>query len=252
MMVFYIYGFSAYVNFLNHGVNVGVHSGIPRLRSTFNEPSQIALFLIPIYPLIIYSKNKLAIVLAAIAFFLTLSTSAFVGLVVAIIIMSPIVIIRIKPSVIKRVLIVILLLIPVIYYIYPSLTSVMGKGIHIQQYDSTRYNAWITSLQLFVDSPIWGHGIASYYSFAPRGVFSWYIQILLETGILGMVGLSAFFIPIFRMVWKKGDKTILFFIIAYLMQMVSMNHYYIPGIWVLIGFIYAKDIEQSKKQISSV
>lgn len=60
-MTFYLFGYDAYANFLNHGTSVAVHSGVPSLRSTFNEPSHIAMFLLAVFPLIIYSKNKVAL-----------------------------------------------------------------------------------------------------------------------------------------------------------------------------------------------
>ena len=89
MMMFYLFGYETYVNFLNHGTGVGVHSGVPRLRSTFNEPSHIAMFLLAVFPIIIYSKNKVAIFLAGIAFIFTLSASAWFGVIGALVLTLP-------------------------------------------------------------------------------------------------------------------------------------------------------------------
>ena len=74
----------------------------------------------------------------------------------------------------------------------------------------------------------------------PMGVFSWYLQLLSEVGILGILALLFFILPVFLWLVKKQDFVTLFFFLAFLLQMVAMNHYYIPGMWILISFIYMK------------
>ncbi len=245
--IFFLYGWDSYANFLNHGQNIGVHAGIPRLRSTFNEPSHIAMFLICVFPIVLYSKNKIAIILSGIAILLTLSASAFVGLVMAFLFMIPIILLNLKGRGIKNVVLALLFLLPIIYFIYPTIDGLIFKVTNVQAVDSTRYDAWIKSIELFFNSSIIGYGPASYYYFIEQGVFSWYLQILVEAGILGILALFIFFIPPIMIIHKQKDKITIFFILAFLIQMVAMNHYYLPGIWILIAFIYAKNIKKELK-----
>lgn len=245
MAIYYKYGFNAYANFLNHGQNVGVHSGIPRMRSTFNEPSHLSMFLLSVFPIIIYSKNKLAIVLSVIAFFLTLSVSAFVGLGFALFVTSILYVKKLKVKHLKILFLFIVILVPILHFIYPTLGGLINKVVNLQSSDSIRYNAWLSGIELISKAPIFGYGPASYYYFMEYGVFNWYLQLFIESGIIGILSLLIFWTFIIFNASKKKNIFYIISILAFLGQMVSMNHYYIPGIWVLIGFIYGDSGENN-------
>ena len=244
LMMFYLIGWDAYANFLNHGVHVGLNGGVPRLRSTFNEPSHIAMFLLAVFPLIIYSKNKVAIIIAGIAFIFTLSASAWFGVIGALILTLPILIIKYKRNFLKGTLFVLAIVTPAFYFISPAILGILDKIFNPSQSDSYRYRSWHRAWEAFLDSPILGHGLASYYEYSPMGLFSWYLQLLAEVGILGILALLFFILPVFLWIVKKQDFVTLFFFLAFLLQMAAMNHYYIPGMWILICIhIYEKAYE---------
>lgn len=238
---YYLFGFEKYANFLNHGNNVGVHMGIPRLRSTFNEPSHIALFLMPIFPIIKYVDYRKVLYISIIAFIMTLSASAFVGATLAFIIIVPRLLSKIKIKLKYRHLTLITILVLGLYYIYPAIPGLLNKVFNTSLADGTRFNAWITSMNLFKYSPIIGYGPASYYNYMDLGVFSWYIQLLLETGMLGLLSLLFFLIVPFGMIIKQKDTLLAYCFLGYLFQMIAMNHYYIPGFWILIAFIFIQN-----------
>lgn len=239
--VFYVFGFDSYARFLNHGANVGVQAGVPRIRSTFNEPSHLALFLIPVIPLILKYNSKIIKYFAYFTIFLTLSSSAFVGILIATIVVLIIYIFD-NPQLIfknkKKVYFILLVFCLAIFIMYPSIYQVFEKIIHLPEKDPIRFSAWTKSFSLFLNKPITGNGIASYYELGmPLGVFSWYLQILMETGIFGIIAILYLFLPMFKFSWGSRSYILIFSEVAFFIQMISMNHYYIPGIWILYGVI---------------
>lgn len=244
--IYYFKGFDAYANFLNHGDNVGIFGDIfPRLRSTFNEPSHYALFMICVLPIVFYSKNKLAILCGITSLLLTFSTSLFFGVLLGGLYYFCRWFVKItlfKKSYIlkwKHIMLFLCILIPtiVITSIF-TLDHFIIKIVDVKNVDPYRYTAWQTALIEGVKSPLLGRGPASYYSFLPMGVFNWYLQIFVEAGVIGLISLICFLYYAYRKALKSKVPLAVFSIVAFVGQMVSMNHYYIPGFWVLLSVIY--------------
>lgn len=243
--IYYFRGFDAYANFLNHGVNVGIFGGFPRLRSTFNEPSHYALFMICVLPIVFYSRNKLAIFCAIASLLLTFSASLFFGILLSCLYYFCrwfVKMVLFKKKYIlkwKYIILFVCILIPSIVFISIfTLEHFIIKIVDVKNVDPYRYNAWQTAIIEGLKSPLLGSGPASYYAFLPLGVFNWYLQIFVEAGVIGLISLMCFLYYVYRKALKSKVPLTTFSIVAFVGQMISMNHYYIPGFWVLLSVIY--------------
>lgn len=243
--IYYFRGFDAYANFLNHGVNVGIFGGFPRLRSTFNEPSHYALFMICVLPIVFYSRNKLAIFCAIASLLLTFSASLFFGILLSCLYYFCrwfVKMVLFKKKYIlkwKYIILFVCILIPSTVFISIfTLEHFIIKIVDVKNVDPYRYNAWQTAIIEGLKSPLLGSGPASYYAFLPMGVFNWYLQIFVEAGVIGLISLMCFLYYVYRKALKSKVPLTTFSIVAFVGQMISMNHYYIPGFWVLLSVIY--------------
>jgi O-antigen ligase len=97
---------------------------------------------------------------------------------------------------------------------------------------------------LLSQSPLLGYGPASYYLFFPIGVFNWYLQVFLESGLLGIGSLLFLVLVILGAALRSQLPLASFSVIAFAVQMIGMNHYYIPGIWVLTAFLFVRIAER--------
>lgn len=242
--LFYLFDYSTYATFLNHGQNVGIFNGFARLRSTFNEPSHFALFIIPVFPILIYGKHWFAVVVGSLALILTFSSSAFSGLIIAILLFFPLFIIRFmkKGYFYTFFFLIIFSIISLVFYKF-IYADFYNKVFNVQEIDHYRYHAWVATLNKILESPILGYGPASYYSYLDMGVFSWYLQIGVESGIIGLLSLICLILSSFYIAFKSKMTMSSFFLVAFYVQMITMNHYYIPGFWTLLGFMFARYYE---------
>lgn len=249
--LFYRHGFEAYRDFLSHGAAVGTFAGLPRIRSTFDEPSHFALFLLPVLPMLIWARRPLALALAVIGWIGTLSVSAFAGALVAAAVLAPVQAVRLlrRPRLPTRLAAAALLLAPLALVGLatagaPLLEAFIDKTTDVASVDPTRWSAWQESLRAIALAPLLGHGPAGYYPIAPTGVFSWYLQVAVEAGIPAVASLLAMLAVTLVVGLRAQVPWTSFAVLATAGQMVSMNHYYIPGLWLLIAFVFARDAER--------
>jgi len=245
--LYYLAGYSAYATFLNHGHNVGTFGGFPRIRSTFNEPSHFALFLDCTLPLLWYYKRWLSFLIGFVTLILTFPTSTFFGMIVA----STIVVIGLFLLLPKRPLRffgVLVCIIPVLVlfklYIYEPLYY---KIFNIRTEDSYRYYTWLSAFHEALEKPILGYGPAGYYLKHEYGLFNWYLQIFYESGILGLVSLLLLIFTVLKKTLRVRSLVFTFFFLTFVFSMVVMNHYYLPGFWIFIAFIYYIDKEKRQQ-----
>ncbi|MCG3741546.1 hypothetical protein [Vibrio cincinnatiensis] len=245
LALFYFKGYSAYASFLNHGQNVGTSMGLPRMRSTFNEPSHLAIYLLAIFPLVY--GNKKALTIWFFAFITTFSSSAFMGVAGALLLLAllkPFVILSYR-SIISSTL---LLLLSILLFMVLYDTSIVQKIINVNDFDSVRSSAVSISMNFIDNSILLGNGPAFYYNYFSYGLFNLYLQLYIEVGLIGLISYFAFyFFHVFRVGFE--NVILLFSMISILFLYIAMDHYYIPGLWLLLSFslfLLQGDVNESK------
>ena len=85
-----------------------------------------------------------------------------------------------------------------------GISSIAGSSLDM------RKKQLVISTDLFLDKPLWGHGLAAIRSMMnnPRyaklyGAESFMFQLLIETGITGIIGYFVFYIYIIRYFWEN-------------------------------------------------
>ncbi|EJH57683.1 O-Antigen ligase family protein [Vibrio cholerae HC-46B1] len=245
LALFYFKGYAAYASFLNHGQNVGTSMGLPRMRSTFNEPSHLAIYLLAILPLV-YS-NKKALTIWFFAFITTFSSSAFMGLAGALLMLA-----LLKPFVIPSYRSIIsstfILLLSILLFVVLYDTSIVQKVINVNDFDSVRSSAVNISMNFIDNSILLGNGPAFYYNYFTYGLFNLYLQLYIEVGLIGLFLYFAFyFFHVFRVGFE--NVILLFSMISILFLYIAMDHYYIPGLWLLLSFslfLHQGNVNESK------
>jgi hypothetical protein len=237
LSLFFTDGWDAYANFLNHEQHVGIFYGLPRMRSTFNEPSHLALFMAGIAPIVLEISSKFFKVFFFAALTLTFSSSMAFGVLMALVI-SFLFMFFIKKRIGKNTLLILLLLIILLFVVPEGLWS---KIYNINTQDTDRYNAVIESISYLKHNffaIFFGSGATAYYQYTEMGLFNWYLQILIETGIIGLLLFFIFLMYTFN--FSKTTFIHYFWFLAVIFQFIGMNHYYIPGLWMLLAWVNYK------------
>jgi hypothetical protein len=239
MFVFFTQGWHAYANFLNHENNVGIFSGLPRMRSTFNEPSHLVLFLGGVAPIVLEGASLLFKILFILCFISTFSTSATVGIFIAAMVFFLIKLIKQK---IKRNVFFAMFFV-IIFLLFIAPRQLWEKLYNISTIDTARYSAFIETITYLFRNPfhfIFGSGATSYYQVVSSGLglFNWYLQLIIEVGIEGFCIFLMFLLYASKF-FRLTDLQ-LFWLLVILFQFIGMNHYYIPGFWMLLAWINFK------------
>jgi hypothetical protein len=222
---------------LNHGENVGIFSRLPRMRSTFNEPSHLALFMAGVAPMVLNKSSVLFKIIFFLGLILTFSSSLAAGILLATLALFTLSIARNK---IMKTELFILASLLILLIMAPK--ELLGKVYNVATSDRTRYEAFVNTVDYLVQNPfrfITGSGATSYYQFAKIGLFNWYLQVIMEAGIEGFLIFVLFLINASR--FSRTTILCRFWLLAILFQYIGMNHYYIPGIWMLLAWIKFKD-----------
>lgn len=189
--IYYTQGFNAYSSFLDHGGNVGIFAGIfPRMRSLFNEPSHLAIYLIGIIPFI-YKKNIFIKSLWAYCLIMTFATSTAFATLLAVVIFNAINIFS-KPNIKAFIALSFTINISAFFYKHIANSHIFEKITNIKEMDPTRWYAFKDSLPYLLESPFFGSGPAFYYKYAPTGLFNLYLQLFIEGGLF-LLALFLFF-----------------------------------------------------------
>ena len=265
MSLYYTSGFNAYANFLDHGNNVGTVLGIPRLRSTFNEPSHFALYTICALPIVFFSKKITIFGIVLIALILTGSASALLSLsiivtfyILAFLTVKSSNLIKLKSMKVKKsnflwAIASLIFFLGFIFTLREYAIFLLEKALELQATSSgrIRFNLWNEAIKIIPDYFVIGGGAASYYSFPNigGGLFNWYLQVLLDSGILGLTSIILLLINVFRVAFKSNISLAILAISSFSIQMLGMNHYFIPGFWVLVAFIMGRYEEIKKRKI---
>lgn len=237
---FFILGFDSYADFLDHGRNIGIFMGImPRMRSLFNEPSHLAIYTIAVAP-IVWNYNRYAKYLIAYLLFFTFSTSAAFSLAISCFLYFLYKFLKAGRS---RYFIYFILSLVVLSVTFSWLanTAIFSKLYGLFSSDSTdavRKYAVLKSIEYFGENPILGLGPTFYYTYTKNGLFNLFLQIYIESGVLGLSSFLLFFFSHLKGAIKNSVYFIAFFAIFFIFF--GMNHYYIPGFWMLLAFMNYK------------
>ena len=95
---------------------------------------------------------------------------------------------RLSIGKIMTVLIVIVVVVFLIRYVSANYFDAIDRMTNTDsEYDSGRFELWNMSLQKWMDNPLFGWGLGAGTKFIGRPSHSTYVQLLLETGIVGFV-----------------------------------------------------------------
>ena len=120
--------------------------------------------------------------------------------------------------------------------------------------DDSRNALWISALDYFSQSPIWGWGVGSIWWTVGFYSHNFVTDLLAETGIIGTIIVVKILYTIFIRLYKmfKIDKSIIFLLLVFLGTMVSVTF---SGYWIAshnlffaFGFVYAYKWNANKVQ----
>ncbi|HIZ87536.1 MAG TPA: O-antigen ligase family protein [Candidatus Coprenecus pullistercoris] len=110
-----------------------------------------------------------------------------------------------------------------------------------QQGDSNRAILQTKALESFSESPIWGHGIGSIFFEIGTYSHNILIDIMVETGIIGLISIVLFVIKCSSILIKKNDYNSLFItiIFIYALTLNTFSGYWLANhlLWFVFGYI---------------
>lgn len=121
---------------------------------------------------------------------------------------------------------------------------------------STRLDRWSAGLQKFLnlDNPLFGYGPGYFSSIDELSTLSWYLMVLVESGLISFLLIIVFFGLVFiRIVYMRHQARSAFLIgfVAGCGHLLVISTFYHPFIWLLMAILYVQlahiriDIKQS-------
>lgn len=250
--------------FLGHDIirwhPAAVFQNTVRLKASFSHPNNFSAYLAMVIPLSLlkcYEKKSwlyfLMLPILLWAMVLTYSRGAWVGLGAALTVFG---IIKDK----KMVLLLIVLLF-VALLTFPEVMTQRIKDIFDFKNITTqmRFESWKEGWSLFLQKPILGHGLKTFSTLLNEGyAHNCYLQILAETGILGLLSflwlLSTAFIRFFKARQSLTSLGFLCSLTAFSIHAASDTHLYSIPIatffWLLLGAGLGLNLKESAAQAS--
>ncbi len=195
--------------FLNHDLILfrpaAIFQNTIRITASFSHPNNLAAFLIMAIPFTAakwYEKKQpfyiFNFLLVLCALVLTYSRGGWVGLAVSMLIFA---IIRDK-----KLLIVFLIFLIISLFTFPNILTERIKDIFNPQNTTTqmRFETWKTTWGLFLQKPILGYGLKNFSLLLEKGyAHNCYLQILFETGMLGLLSFLWILLTFFAQLFKN-------------------------------------------------
>ncbi len=116
--------------------------------------------------------------------------------------------------------------------------------IHDENLDNGRFDLWKAALEKWLDNPIWGYGVAAGPRVLGRPSHNTYIEVLLNTGIVGMIFYFSFMGQMIKKV-RRLSLTFAIVFIAMLVQIAFLDSLNNRCVWVFLCWIamLSKDSE---------
>jgi putative inorganic carbon (hco3(-)) transporter len=227
-----------------------------RLTSTFPGPNEAGIFLAIMLPLLftLYIKESKVIYGAAafiglIALFFTFSRAALIAAAIGIILSLVLQRRSLKKNKIALVFVVIIILIGLFIGLMPKQDT-----LHRMKFKSDRPTIWKNSLTLFSQAPL-GSGLGTFqsnyqqfpnYNENKEHAHNLYLQILVETGILGFLMLITILIFVLKACIKKKNLFLLGSLISFFVFSFFEHTLYSPQIAIIVFCIFGLIMKNDK------
>lgn len=244
-----------------------------RSRGTAEESGVLAIYLLMFLPFLFYyykviNKNKLklgiSIILVVIAIFSTFSAAGFIELLIALLSVGILKIMKdtknkISYKFVFTAISSIFLLLSIFMFIYYNgVKFSVLEGIFTKlTFSNDSYSAgsrlerWDYAISLIRDNPLLGHGAGIATLENGTGSTNFYLEVLIETGVIGFLLIAAIFTTVLRMTFKINNNikfVYIFSIIIVLIHSIVISQYLLPWIWTLLAIItYHYYVIQSKQ-----
>ena len=108
--------------------------------------------------------------------------------------------------------------------------------IHDENLDNGRFDLWQAAFNKWLDNPIWGYGVAAGPRILGRPSHNTYIEVLINTGVVGMIFYISFVGQMIKKVWRLTlTFTVVF--IAMLVQIAFLDALNNRCVWVFLCWI---------------
>lgn len=245
-----------------------------RSRGTTEESGVLAMYLLMFLPFVIYyhrfvklNKRKLilSVLIIVFAVLTTFSAAGFFELLVAFSIILLLTLIRKIRYGFTKVQILMICFFAFIttlifsYFIYKGVNFNFLQGIlnkvtfSNESYSAgSRLERWNYAFSLIQSSPIFGHGPGIAALQNGTGSTSFYLEVLIETGIIGFALILGVFLITLRFIFKiRGNVkyVYLFSFIIMSIHSVVISQYLFPWIWTLLAIIsYHHNLSKEEKE----
>ncbi len=229
-----------------------------RITASFSHPNNLAAYLAmaTLFSVTRWYEKRQPIyifhfLLVLCALILTYSRGGWVGLGISIMVLA---IIRDKKLFILFFIFLILSL-----FTFPNILTERIKDIFNPQNITTqmRFETWKTTWDLFLQKPILGYGLKNFSSLLEKGyAHNCYLQILFETGALGLLSFLAILLTFFIQLFKnRFCMSILGFfcsILAFSIHSLGDTHLYSIPIatffWLLLGAGFGMNMRKNEEK----
>lgn len=185
------------------------------------------------------------VVLSTLGIVAAQSRQGLVGAVVGILIVS----LRARPQTGRRVRIVWLASIPAVAWVVSALTAQLESGDPFNSANQ-RVDWYLQSLQIWLESPLFGVGLRWWYTGRFDGRFEAFqppnaeLEVLTTVGVFGLIGFLAMFAVAGWHLWKMDPVygTVGFAIVAMRFTQAQFDLYWVAGqaslLWIIAGICY--------------
>lgn len=184
--------------------------GTPRLTASFNHPNNLGAFLsmtIPIgISLIFFKKGQKYILLLPFILFViawTFSRGAWVSLTISMVVFS-----ILKDRRVGWVMIIVFIIF--VFAMPDPIIHRLKEVFNIKNVTTqTRFELWESAWQIYIQKPLVGNGLKTFSCLMEKGyVHNCYLQILVETGILGLLSFIYLLITFFSKTLSVAKNTL--------------------------------------------
>ena len=233
-----------------------------RSRGTTEESGVLAMYLLMFFPFVYYyykviKANKIKLLFSTsiilLSLFTTFSAAGFIELLVALGVISIVFIVKKIKEGLKKIPIVtistsiFLVIIFLVSFAYGKTNFTFLEGIFTKlTFSNDSYSAgsrlerWNYAISLIQSNPLLGHGAGIATLENGTGSTNFYLEVLIETGVVGFLLLIAVFITIFKRLFKINSNVkfvYLFSFIIVLVHSLVVSQYLLPWLWTLLAII---------------
>lgn len=121
------------------------------------------------------------------------------------------------------------------YYIEPIIKKITLSGQ--SNIEDSRIDRWQRDLISFKESPLLGYGPGMTTIYHGGSSANWYLNVLIEDGMLALICIITFFFITFLRIYKSNIKNKYYFMVGYLSSVIhlsTLSTFYDPAIWLLL------------------